>query len=129
MAEARERYLAYLAALNERRFQDLADFVAEELTYNGRPMTRGEYQDARRDDVDVIPDVRFEVGLLVVEGDRVASVLEFDCTPAKTFLGLAPTGRRIRFDEHVFYRFSEGQIVEVRSLIDREAIREQASTR
>jgi predicted ester cyclase len=121
----RQRYLDYLEVLNGRRFEDLVDVVGEDLTYNGSPMTREQYQDARRRDVAMIPDLRFEVDLLVVEGDQVAAILRFDCTPEKPFLGFQPTGQRIQFTEHVFYRFSDGLITEVRSLIDREAVREQ----
>ena len=123
----RQRYLAYLDVLNERRFGDLVDFVADDLTYNGNPMTREQYQDARSREVEVIPDLRFDVDLLVVEGDQVACVLAFDCTPVRPFLGFEPPGRRIQFTEHVFYRFADGRIVEVTSLIDREAIREQVT--
>jgi hypothetical protein len=37
------RYRAYLAALNERRLDDLVEHVHDELTYNGEPMTRRQY--------------------------------------------------------------------------------------
>ena len=121
----RQRYLAYIEVLNQRRFEDLVGFVADHLTYNDRPMMRGDYQDLLRHDVEVIPDLYFDVDLLVVEGDRVACRIRFDCTPERPFLGFPATGRRIQFVEHVFYRFRDDLIVEVNSLIDREAIREQ----
>jgi predicted ester cyclase len=41
------------------------------------------------------------------------------------FFGLAPTGRRISFCEHVFYRFRDGRIAQVWSLIDRDAVATQ----
>jgi predicted ester cyclase len=125
--DLRQRYLGYLDVLNERRWEDLAGFVADELTYNGRALTGTEYERERRDDVAAIPDLRFDVDLLVVEGDRVACRLAFDCTPERPFLGFDPPGRRVQFAEHVFYRFQDGRIVEVWSLIDLEAIREQMS--
>jgi predicted ester cyclase len=123
----REQYLDYIAVLNDRRFEDLVDFVAESLTYNGGPLTRSQYQDLLRRDVEAIPDLRYDVDLLVVEGDHVACILRFDCTPVHPFLGFQPPGRPIQFAEHVFYRFRDGLITEVRSLIDREAIRQQTS--
>ena len=123
--DLRQHYLDYLAVLNERRFDDLVDFVAVGLTYNGRAITRADYQQSRREEVLAIPDLRFDVGLLVVEDERVACRLEFDCTPEGTFLGFEPQGGRVRFAEHVFYRFADGLIVEVTSLVDREAIRLQ----
>ncbi|MEU3324268.1 MULTISPECIES: ester cyclase [Streptomyces] len=45
--------------------------------------------------------------------------------PTGTFFGQAPTGRRISFGEHVFYRFRAGRIAQVWSLIDREAVATQ----
>jgi steroid delta-isomerase-like uncharacterized protein len=123
----RQRYLAYLDVLNERRLEDLDDFVADDLIYNDRPMTRVQYQNLLRRDVDAIPDLRFDVDLLVVEGTRVACRLKFDCRPESSFLGFPVSGRRIQFAEHVFYEFRDDHIVEVKSLIDREAIRQQIS--
>ena len=121
----RQRYLDYLEVLNDRRFEDLDHFVADHLTYNGSPQTREHYQDQRRREADLIPDLRFDVALLVVEENRVACLLRFDCTPEGEFLGFPVSGLRIQFTEHVFYRFDHGRIVEVRSLLDREAIRHQ----
>ena len=43
------------------------------------------------------------------------------------FLGYEPTGERVSFPEHVFYRFDNRQIVEVWSVIDKAAIGEQLS--
>ncbi|MDD7942285.1 ester cyclase [Actinomycetospora lutea] len=120
-----EVYRAYLACLNERRFDDLDRFVHEAITYNGAPMTRGEYRDLLVGDVTTIPDLVFTVDQLVVQGDRVAARLWFDCTPRGEFRGLAADGRRVAFAEHVFYRFADGRIAEVRSLIDVESVREQ----
>jgi predicted ester cyclase len=40
------RYVAYIAALNERRFDDLDEFVHDRLTYNDKPITRQQYRDS-----------------------------------------------------------------------------------
>lgn len=42
-AELKARYLAYLDALNDRRFQDLDNYVRDELIYNGQALTREQY--------------------------------------------------------------------------------------
>jgi hypothetical protein len=47
------------------------------------------------------------------------------CTPQRDFLGFRPDGRRLVFAEHVFYRYRDGRIAEVTSLIDRAAIAAQ----
>lgn len=121
----RARYLEYIAILNERRFDDLTEHVEPRLTYNGEPLTREEYQDLLRGDARAIPDLVYDVHDLVVEEQRIAARIVFRCTPEQEFLGLAPTGRSIEFAEHVFYRLREGRIAEVRSLIDRDRVREQ----
>lgn len=121
----RERYLEYVAVLNERRFDDLPEYVAPRLTYNDEPLTCAAYQDLLRGDVHAVPDLFYDVRELVVEDQRVAARIVFRCTPEREFLGLAPTGRRIEFAEHVFYELREGRIVQVRSLIDRDRVRQQ----
>ncbi|GAA3547061.1 ester cyclase [Kribbella ginsengisoli] len=120
-------YLAYLDALNGRRFDELDRYVCDELVYNDKLLTRQEYADMIAEDVRAVPDLRFEAQLLSIGDDLVACRLWFDCTPTSTFLGLQPTGRAVSFAEHVFYRFEGGRIAHVWSLIDRDAIAAQSS--
>jgi predicted ester cyclase len=124
-ASLEARYLAYLDALNDRRFSELAEFVHDELTYNDDVLTRQQYADMIAADTMAVPDLRFDVRLLLTNDDIVACRLWFDCTPTGTFFGRAPTGRRIAFSEHVFYRFRAGRIAQVWSLIDRDAVATQ----
>ena len=118
-------YLAYLDALNDRRFDDLVDYVGDELTYNDETLTRRQYAGMIAEDARAAPDLRFDPHLLVVADDTVACRLWFTCTPTSTFFGCVPTGRPISFSEHVFYRFAGGRIAHVWSLIDRAAIAAQ----
>jgi steroid delta-isomerase-like uncharacterized protein len=118
-------YRAYLAALNERRLDDLVHFVRDELTYNGETMTRRQYQDLIAGDIAATPDLFFDADIVVATDDRVACRIVFDCTPRDRFLGFTPNGNRLHFAEHVFYRFRDGRIAEVSSLIDRAAIAAQ----
>ena len=53
-----ERYRRYIDCLNERRWDDLPEFLEETVTYNGEPWTAAEYRDGRIDDFDRIPDLR-----------------------------------------------------------------------
>jgi predicted ester cyclase len=119
------RYRAYLDALNERRLDDLVDFVRDELSYNGKTMTRRQYQDLIAAHITAIPDLFFDAQIIVASGDQVACRLVFDCTPQHEFLGFSPNGERLRFAEHVFYCFRGGRIAAVSSLIDRAAIEAQ----
>ncbi|WP_433303810.1 ester cyclase [Actinoplanes sp. CA-030573] len=122
-----EIYRDYLAALNDRRFGDLDRFVHDRLTYNGQEWTRDRYRELLRADVQAVPDLHYEIQLLVVQPDQVACRLWFDCTPRQEFLGIDAGGRRVSFAEHVFYRFRANRIAHVWSLIDTDGIRRQLS--
>ena len=98
-ADLETRYRAYLDALNERRLDDLVDFVQNELSYNGKTMTRRQYQDLITADITAIPDLFYDAHIIVAGGDQVACRLVFDCTPQHEFLGFSPNRERLRFAE------------------------------
>ena len=58
-------------------------------------------------DFEEIPDLRFNIELLICDPPHVASRLRFDCRPKGLFLGLAVNGRRVTFAENVFYEFRD----------------------
>src|SRR5918997_4993924 len=124
-ADLADRYRGYLTCLNERRFHDLPEFVHETVVHNDRPLRVSEFQDLLRRDATEIPDLHYEIELLVVQGEQVACRIRFDCTPTASFRGIPPTGRPISFVEHVFYRYEDGRIARIWSLIDMEAVSEQ----
>jgi predicted ester cyclase len=72
-----------------------------------------------------IPDLYFDIQLLVAEPPHIAARLRFDVTPKGEFLGLLVNGRKVTFAENVFYKFREGRIQEVWSVIDKAVIEEQ----
>jgi predicted ester cyclase len=76
-------------------------------------------------DFQAIPDLRFDIRLLVSEPPVVASRLHFDCTPAGLLFGLPVDGKRIQFTENVFYEFLDRRIATVWSIIDKAAIESQ----
>lgn len=111
--------------MNERRFEDLPAFAADKLVYNGAPMTGRQYRELLEDDVRRIPDLVFDVQHLVVDNGYVACRIGFDCTPREPFQGRQPTGSRVVFAEHVFYRFHDARITQVWSLLDLAALQRQ----
>lgn len=123
--DLREHYLNYIATLNERRFEDLPAFAADELVYNGAPMAGRQYRELLEDDVRRIPDLFFDVQHLVVDNGYVACRIGFDCTPREPFQGRQPTGSRVVFAEHVFYRVHDARITQVWSLLDVAALQRQ----
>jgi predicted ester cyclase len=126
MSEQLEQvYRRYIDALNDRRFGDLHEFVHDQLVYNGRSVTRQQYAAMLAEDVRAIPDLHYDIELLVVDDRHVACRLWFDCSPQAQFLDLDVDGRRVSFAEHVLYRIRQGRIEQVWSLLDREAVRRQ----
>ena len=72
-----------------------------------------------------IPDLRFNIQLLIADPPYVACRLAFDCSPKGKFLGLDVNGKSVSFTENVFYEFRAGKIVQVWSVIDKAAIEAQ----
>jgi predicted ester cyclase len=120
-------YRDYLACLNDRRWDELGLFVADDVVHNGRKLGLSGYRAMLEADVRAIPDLQFVAEILVADDHLVSCRLFFECTPQQAFLGFEPTGGRVSFPEHVFYRFDNRRIVEVWSVIDKQAICEQVS--
>ena len=118
-------YRAYIDCLNRQDWPNLHRFVADDARHNGRPFGLSGYRAMLERDFEEIPDLRFNIELMVCEPPHVASRLRFDCRPKGLFLDLPVNGRRVNFAENVFYQFRRGKIVEVWSVIDKAAIEAQ----
>lgn len=121
-------YRGYIACLNEQDWPNLGQFVDGEVHYNGQRIGLSGYREMLEGDFRAIPDLRFNVKLLVAEPPYLASRLAFDCTPVGTLFGLPVNGKRISFAENVFYQFRDGRIVNVWSVIDKAAIADQLTS-
>ncbi|MER8502892.1 ester cyclase [Mesorhizobium sp. M0204] len=120
-----DRYRGYIACLNKQDWPNLGRFVHDEVIHNGRKLGLSGYLEMLVRDFDEIPDLYFDIQLLVADPPYVASRLSFDCAPRGTFLGLDVSGKRISFAENVFYEFQRGKIGQVWSVIDKTAIEAQ----
>ncbi|AXK80460.1 ester cyclase [Pseudolabrys taiwanensis] len=118
-------YRDYIACLNRQDWPALGSFVQDDVVHNGRRLGLSGYSAMLEQNFRDIPDLRFDVQLLVADPPCVASRLAFDCTPRATFMGLAVNGRRVSFAENVFYQYRDGKIAEVWSVIDKAAIEAQ----
>jgi len=118
-------YRAYIACLNSQDWAALGQFVHDDVAHNARPLGLAGYRAMLEKDFREIPDLRFNIELLISGPPSIAARLKFDCTPVGTFLGLAVNGRRVSFCENVFYEFREGRIRQVWSVIDKAAIEAQ----
>ena len=118
-------YRAYIDCLNRQDWPNLHQFVADDTRHNGRPFGLAGYRAMLERDFEEIPDLRFNIELMVCEPPYVASRLRFDCRPKGLLLDLPVNGRRVNFAENVFYRFRDERIAEVWSVVDKAAIEAQ----
>ena len=124
-ADLSDTYRAYIACLNQQDWPKLGQFVDEEAHYNGERIGLSGYRAMLEGDFRAIPDLRFNIHLLICEPPRVASRLGFDCTPTGFLFGLPVNGKRVSFTENVIYEFRDGRIEKVWSVIDKAAIERQ----
>jgi predicted ester cyclase len=120
-----ERYRDYIACLNRQDWSKLGAFVHDDVHYNGKRIGLSGYREMLEGDFRAIPDLHFNIELLICEPPRVASRLRFDCTPTAMLFGLPVNGKRVQFAENVFYEFRDGRIANVWSIIDKAAIQAQ----
>jgi predicted ester cyclase len=118
-------YRDYIACLNKQDWPKLGQFVHDEVIHNGRRVGLSGYLEMLERDFDEIPDLYFNIQLLISNPPYIASRLGFDCTPKGTFLGLHVNDKRVSFTENVIYEFRSEKIVEVWSVIDKAAIEAQ----
>jgi len=118
-------YRQYIDCLNRQDWAGLEQFVHSEVHYNGKRIGLSGYREMLERDFLQIPDLHFDIQLLVSDPPRIASRLAFDCTPKGSFLGLQVNGRKVAFAENVFYEFDERKIKAVWSVIDKAAIERQ----
>ncbi len=118
-------YRNYIACLNKQDWPNLERFVHEDVQYNGKPVGLSGYREMLEQDFRTIPDLHFNIQLLISEPPYVASRLSFDCTPTGILFGLRVDGKRVSFAENVFYGFRGDRIEKVWSVMDKAAIESQ----
>lgn len=123
--ELSDIYRSYIACLNAQDWPKLGQFVDANVCHNDRRIGLSGYREMLEQDFRDIPDLHFNIELLIPDAPYVASRLAFDCTPRAKFLGLHVNGRRVAFAENVFYEFRHDRIVRVWSIIDKAAIERQ----
>ena len=120
-----EFYHRYVAALNERNFAVVATLIPDEVMVNGQRNKREDVLAGLKWLTDVVPDYKWHIEDLFIDGERIAVRLRDIGTPAKTFFGAEPTGGSIEFTEFASYRVRGGQFAEMWYLLDTAAITAQ----
>ena len=118
-------YRNYIACLNTQDWSKLEQFVDDDVYYNEQRVGLSGYRAMLERDFHEIPDLQFNIQLLISDPPYVASRLGFNCTPKGEFLGLHIDGRSVSFAENVFYEFRRERIAKVWSVIDKAAIEAQ----
>ena len=95
-------YRDYIACLNKQDWPNLGQFVHEEVHYNGERIGLSGCREMLEGDFRAIPDLYFDIHLLISEPPRVASRLSFDCTPKGILFGLHVNGKRLRMKIDLF---------------------------
>ena len=118
-------YRAYIDCLNRQDWDQLGQYVDDEVEHNGRPLALSGYRDMLVQDFEDIPDLHFNIQLLASSPPLIAARLAFRCSPKGKFLGLSVDGRMVSFAENVFYKFKLCKIASVWSVIDKATIEAQ----
>jgi len=64
------------------------------------------------------PDLHVTVEDVIAEGDRIAARNSVTGTHRGDYMGLAPTGRRVTYNEMFIVRFVDGRIAETWGVVD-----------
>jgi predicted ester cyclase len=120
-----EFYLRYIADLNAHRFDRMDRYIDDRTTLNGEPATRDDLLAVQKADVEAVPDLHWELRELLFDGDRLAARLTNTGTPAREWLGVAPTGRSFEITEYAIYQVRDGRFVHMTALHDAGELRRQ----
>ena len=118
-------YRDYIDCLNKQDWPKLGQFVDDDVHYNGQRIGLSGYREMLERDFREIPDLHFDIQLMISDPPYIATRLGFDCKPKGEFLGLPVNGKRVSFAENVFYEFRRERIAQVWSVIDKAAIEAQ----
>jgi predicted ester cyclase len=74
-------YRDYIACLNKQDWRKLEQLVHDVAYYNGQRIGILGYREMLEKDFYEIPDLYFDIQLLISDPPYIASRLKFDCTP------------------------------------------------
>jgi predicted ester cyclase len=66
----------------------------------------------------IYPDIHLTVEDLIAEGDKVVGRTTVTGTHSAEFMGVAPTGKTVTYNEIFIFRFANGRVVETWGVVD-----------
>jgi predicted ester cyclase len=123
--DLRDFYDRYIAALNARNFDAKDQFIHDEVTLNGKPATRSDIPAVQREEAGAVPDLHWQLTNLIIDGDRLGAQLVNTGTPARTFVGVEPTGASFAVVEYAVYQVIDGRFKHMAAIHDAEAVARQ----
>ncbi|MBA2240654.1 MAG: ester cyclase [Solirubrobacterales bacterium] len=103
----------YEQAINDRDLEAVDRYLSEGFVHNGEPRGRAGQRAAIALFLDAFPDLGHTIAFSLAEDDLVAARQGWEGTHAGSFLGVAPTGKRVSFTSTAVLRIEAGQIAEV----------------
>ncbi|RKK00477.1 hypothetical protein EBE87_28315 [Pseudoroseomonas wenyumeiae] len=117
-SELKAFFMRYIDALNTHDMDRMTEFVHDELTQHGKTITRADVIASLKGHVDAVPDFKWRVVDMAIDGDTVAARLYNIGTPKKKWLGLEPTGATVEYGEFAFHKVRDGRFYEQNYAID-----------
>ena len=118
-------YRQYNELCNQHRFDQLGQYVHQDVRVNGEVQGLADYVAGLKAVVVAFPDYRWDLQHLLVDGDWIAAHFLDSGRHSGHFLGVAATGRHVQTQEFSFYRVADGLIVEVWVAADNLSVLEQ----
>jgi predicted ester cyclase len=117
-SDIRSFYRSYIDVLNARAFDQMDRFIHDEIAFGMQTYPRDAVVGSLAAIVDAVPDFRWEVQNILVDGDRLGVSLVNTGTPVKDWNGIAPTGASFLVAEHAIYRVIDGRFAEMMNVHD-----------
>ena len=121
----RDFYERYIAVLNAHEAHRMEEFVHDRITLHGEPSTRAAVVAQLSGILDAVPDMHWETEEIAVDGERLAARVINTGTPAKEWLGVAPSGRSFEIVEFAIYTIRDGRFLHLSSMHDAETLQKQ----
>ncbi|OIW23759.1 SnoaL-domain-containing protein [Coniochaeta ligniaria NRRL 30616] len=124
-------YTAYIRCINDQTMKtELHKYCHPHVMWCSRRLPLDEYRKLMEDSFEAISGLTFRVRDLIVDEERqqVCTRIEFTGTPVRSYAGVEPNGRSVRFAEHAIYWLDRGKIARVVTAIDWQSYRKQLNS-